>query len=428
MNAILKIINSSELAQEIWGYDPKFTKDEWDKVIITMRDNLQNIYNKLSEETGGNEEIYSLGDVINLLNVLELEVDRRKNMNEKQRLFVDMDGTLAVFNQVDTLEKLYEPGYFASLSPHTNVIEAVRQLQQKDDIEVYILSAVLSDSKYALQEKNEWLDKYLPGTDEEHRIFVPFGEIKGNYVPNGIRESDILLDDYTINLKSWEPPARGLKLLNGINGTHGTWTGGKIAFNNSSEELVNKITQFVRTGIIESDELSETENISMERLEEIASLAVDGLIQDNPEEAKTYFDETMQLTDAEKQFFGISDDNELQALEAEDLMEWAVNNSTMDIEIEAAECLLNYMEGHGYSILCDRNGNLYRKDLCDDESPELYSLSDMVYAVSEWNTQLLEAEENNEDNPLDIEKIAALKRDESILDELSNNVYHVYSR
>lgn len=29
----------------------------------------------------------------------------------KKRLFVDMDGTLAVFRNVDTLETLYEKGY-----------------------------------------------------------------------------------------------------------------------------------------------------------------------------------------------------------------------------------------------------------------------------------------------------------------------------
>ena len=39
-------------------------------------------------------------------------------MNErKPRLFVDMDGTLAVFNRIDKLETLYERGYFADLTP-----------------------------------------------------------------------------------------------------------------------------------------------------------------------------------------------------------------------------------------------------------------------------------------------------------------------
>lgn len=348
------------------------------------------------------------------------------HMNEKQRLFVDMDGTLAVFNQVDTLEKLYEPGYFASLSPHTNVIEAVKSLQQRDDIEVYILSAVLSDSKYALQEKNEWLDRYLPGTDASHRIYVPCGEIKGNYVPGGIKESDILLDDYTMNLKSWEPPARGLKLLNGINNTHGTWKGGRITFDKSPEELEEEIMQFAENGAIVSDDLVEPERISSDRLIEIASLAIDGLVQDDADEARVYFDETMQLTDFEKKFFGLDVNNSLTELNAEKLVGWASINSTVDIDLEEAACLLNYMEGHGYSILLDDNGNLFRKDLCDNVAPEEYSIPDMIYAVCEWNEQLLECEEKA-DVP-DNEKLAALRHDEEILDELADNIYQNYSR
>lgn len=359
------------------------------------------------------------------------------HMNEKQRLFVDMDGTLAVFNQVDTLEKLYEPGYFASLSPHTNVIEAVKSLQQRDDIEVYILSAVLSDSKYALQEKNEWLDRYLPGTDASHRIYVPCGEIKGNYVPGGIKESDILLDDYTMNLKSWEPPARGLKLLNGINNTHGTWKGGRITFNKSPEELEEEIMQFAENGAIVSDDLVEPERISSDRLIEIASLAIDGLIQDDLNEAMTYFNETMQLTDYEKEFFGVTENNnELLKMKAADLVKWAEDNSPTELELAAAECLLNYIEGHGYSILCDENGNLYRKDLCGDEAPEEYSVPDMIYAVCEWNNQLLEFEESclegldpkGMEASLCLEKIESLKRDENILEELSNSIYQNYAR
>lgn len=49
-------------------------------------------------------------------------------MDEKQRLFVDMDGTLAVFRKVDELETLYEKGYFLNLAPQKNVLAAVREL------------------------------------------------------------------------------------------------------------------------------------------------------------------------------------------------------------------------------------------------------------------------------------------------------------
>ena len=66
-------------------------------------------------------------------------------MNKTQRLFVDMDGTLAVFHPVDTLEKLYEKNYFLNLLPQTNVIDGIRFIiENYPEVEVFVLSAVLS--------------------------------------------------------------------------------------------------------------------------------------------------------------------------------------------------------------------------------------------------------------------------------------------
>ncbi len=138
------------------------------------------------------------------------------------RLFVDMDGTLAVFQQIDRLEQLYEKGYFADLPPIRNAVDAVREICNRRDCEVYILSAAV-DSPYAVSEKNRWLDHFLPEIPEEHRIFIPCGENKAEYVPYGIRKTDVLLDDYTKNLLEW--PEKGIKLLNGINHIKGVWQG-----------------------------------------------------------------------------------------------------------------------------------------------------------------------------------------------------------
>ena len=89
-----------------------------------------------------------------------------KRFEHEKRLFVDMDGTLAVFKPVDELETLYEQGYFLNLQPQENVVEAIREIITKHpEIEVNILSAYLSDSEYALAEKNKWLDRYLPEID-----------------------------------------------------------------------------------------------------------------------------------------------------------------------------------------------------------------------------------------------------------------------
>lgn len=168
-------------------------------------------------------------------------------MVEKQRLFVDMDGTLAEFKHVDTLETLYEQGYFLSLKPNENVVEAVRNIiHNHPEIEVNILSAVLSDSPYALNEKNAWLDKYLPEIDRDRRLFPFCGMDKKEFLLGGIRENDFLLDDYTHNLTLWCPPGRGIKVLNGINHTRGTWEGDKIRFDKNYMELSEDILHVMK--------------------------------------------------------------------------------------------------------------------------------------------------------------------------------------
>ena len=177
----------------------------------------------------------------------------------RKKLFIDMDGTLNVFKEINTLETLYEKGYFLNLVPHENVVRAVKNIiddtkneQELDDpgIEVFVLSSYLSDSKYALKEKNEWLDKYLPEIGAEHRLFVPCGEDKRVFIekkygyilnPN----QDYLLDDYSTNIHSWQPPGIGIKLMNGINGNFGTWQGNKLTIDRSAEDLVMCIKDII---------------------------------------------------------------------------------------------------------------------------------------------------------------------------------------
>lgn len=162
----------------------------------------------------------------------------------KKRLFVDMDGTLAVFHPADKLETLFSKGYFENLKPIDTVVQAVKNIKHMyPEIEVNVLSAVLSDSKYALNEKNNWLDKYLPEVTQEHRIFPPCGTDKKEYVPGGISKNDILLDDYTKNLMEWNHKGTGIKLLNGINHTRGTWQYDRIRFNKMPTDISNNIME-----------------------------------------------------------------------------------------------------------------------------------------------------------------------------------------
>lgn len=143
-------------------------------------------------------------------------------MEDKIRLFVDMDGTLATFEPVENIETLYEKNYFLNLKPMQNVLDSINTLVvNHEDFDLYILSAAVK-SPYAIKEKNEWLDKYLPCIDQEHRVFVNYGENKNDYIDN-VTKKDFLLDDFTKNLKEWQ--GTGIKLLNGINDTNKSWQG-----------------------------------------------------------------------------------------------------------------------------------------------------------------------------------------------------------
>ncbi len=172
------------------------------------------------------------------------------------RLFVDMDGTLAVFHPVDTLETLYEKGYFENLQPLENVVGAVKEtLHLYPETEVYILSSYLSDSPYALTEKNAWLDKHLPELPKSQRIFCPCGQDKKDFVPGGIRPNDFLLDDYSHNLRSWEPPAKAVKLLNGVNGQHGTWQKAAVSYDLPPQDIATNLLKIMEEPTMENSKI-----------------------------------------------------------------------------------------------------------------------------------------------------------------------------
>lgn len=203
------------------------------------------------------------------------EYKEREKAVEKQRLFIDMDGTLAVFTPVDELETLYEQGYFLNQAPHENVVAAVRELiENHPEIEVHILSAYLADSQYALAEKNAWLDHYLPEMDETHRIFVPCGSDKKEGIPGGVRENDFLLDDYTQNLNDWQPPARGIKLLNAINHTRGSWKHDRIRYDREPINLAESILSVIKGEKEIYDEKTETIHHSIDRADPVLTKLV----------------------------------------------------------------------------------------------------------------------------------------------------------
>lgn len=160
---------------------------------------------------------------------------------EKQRLFVDMDGTLAKFHdQVNYLERMFEKDFFRNLEPFENMVEGIRQfIQDHPDVEVYTLSArVNGEPPYCEEEKNAWMDENLPEIDQAHRIYTEVGKPKADYIPGGVRQSDYLLDDYNKGLNQWlYDGGSAIKCHNNINqrglGAYGgsagqLWTGSMV--------------------------------------------------------------------------------------------------------------------------------------------------------------------------------------------------------
>lgn len=119
----------------------------------------------------------------------------------KKRIFVDMDGVLAEFNDSATFNDLHTKGYFMNLNPQENIVDAVKLLTKS--YEVFIISCVLKDNPHAKSEKNAWLDKHLPEVSRSHRIFPTCGETKILHIPEFSPETDILIDDYSKNCYEW---------------------------------------------------------------------------------------------------------------------------------------------------------------------------------------------------------------------------------
>ena len=163
---------------------------------------------------------------------------------QRCRLFVDMDGTLVVWKHAKNVEQLLEEGYFRTMPAYNSVVEAVKLLIDAG-LPVYSLSAYMTESRYALDEKNGWLDEHIPEINPEHRVFCPCTESKWQHACDVAGEYEginILLDDYSLNLHDWaENGGVAIKLMNGVNGTKGSWQGSKVSRFRPDEHLAKDI-------------------------------------------------------------------------------------------------------------------------------------------------------------------------------------------
>ena len=121
-------------------------------------------------------------------------------MRKKHYIYCDMDGVLADFNgQSNALERFRtEKGFFASLFPIVENLNALKVLISRKNCKVRILTA--SPNEQADKDKITWLENFLPELEKRDIIICRVGQRKVNFMKT---KKGVLLDDYGRNLKEW---------------------------------------------------------------------------------------------------------------------------------------------------------------------------------------------------------------------------------
>ena len=156
--------------------------EEWDYMLDVENNPMSQDYtervNKKREafgvspvgETGDKTSFLFCEDVVRLTKNYKERLDRKKR-NEKDIVFVDMDGVLVNFQSgIDKISKedaekhkndLDEvPGIFSLMEPNAGAIEGYEWLCKNFD--TYILSTAPWENSSAWQDKLDWVKKYLP--------------------------------------------------------------------------------------------------------------------------------------------------------------------------------------------------------------------------------------------------------------------------
>lgn len=128
-----------------------------------------------------------------------------------EKLFFDMDNTLAIFSlsreheKSVVLEKMYEKGFFAGLEPMPHARQVIRKLQTRG-YEIYLVSVCIK-SEYVIPEKIQWVQRELPSVSLKNVHLLPIGDSKADLIQESFGELTseyILIDDYHVNLQDWE--------------------------------------------------------------------------------------------------------------------------------------------------------------------------------------------------------------------------------
>ena len=116
--------------------------------------------------------------------------------DKKIRLYLDMDGTIVHYD-------VGKADDYHTKRPLIDRINKIKDINKSmNNIELYILS--IGHEQKHIDQKNEWLDKYLPEIPNDNRVIlirniygqISSADIKKNYI-NNLKTDDtiILIDD-----------------------------------------------------------------------------------------------------------------------------------------------------------------------------------------------------------------------------------------
>lgn len=190
----------------------------------------------------------------------------------KPRIIFDMDGTLCEWRNIKLnigqyedknvvqqklSELLLTDGYFRTLRPNENVVK-LAELAFFSGLDVRVCTCyIMKDGHGPMEEKKEWLEHHMPWLPLSHVVFVPDGESKARYIPGGVREGDILVDDYTYNLRKFSQDSLGkgkcIKMYNGVNNTKESWDGSAFSTEASPSEMLEALHRVIEGDIVKFD-------------------------------------------------------------------------------------------------------------------------------------------------------------------------------
>lgn len=122
--------------------------------------------------------------------------------DKKIKLYIDMDGVVADYD-------VGKPDNFEKKRPLYTSIDKLKEISFMDNVSLFILS--ITRKNIGIEEKNIWLDKYMPFIDKNNRFILSkedisksSSELKVDFLKNIKREDEviILIDDDPLILKS----------------------------------------------------------------------------------------------------------------------------------------------------------------------------------------------------------------------------------